>query len=140
MSDAARSQEGHTLAGVRVVLVGRLSGMSRRDAQRLIRKQGGVALDTADATVNLLVIGDESAADAASSRRFALHQASLDESTRTAVSRGDVTVVSESELWQRIGLVDLQRDIQRLYTPAMLANLLKLDVAIIRRWQRRGWI
>src|SRR5687768_405623 len=60
MSDAARSQEGHSLAGVRVALLGRLNGMSRRDAQRLIRQHGGVALDKADATANLLVVGDES--------------------------------------------------------------------------------
>ncbi|MEX2139404.1 MAG: tetratricopeptide repeat protein [Pirellulales bacterium] len=140
MSNAARSQEGPSLAGVRVALVGRLSGMSRRDAQRLIRQHGGVALDKADATVHLLVVADDCAADSASSKRFALQHVSLNEPTRAAIARGDVKVVSESELWQRLGLVDEQRDVQRLYTPAMLANLLKVDVAIVRRWQRRGLI
>ncbi len=140
MSDAARSQDGHSLAGVRIALLGRLNGMSRRDAQRLIRQHGGVALDKADATANLLVVGDESAADAISSRRFALQQTSLDEPTRAAIGRGEVAVVSEADLWQRLGLVDQDRDIQRLYTPAMLANLLKVEVALVRRWQRRGLI
>jgi tetratricopeptide (TPR) repeat protein len=140
MSDAARSQEGHSLAGVRVALLGRLSGMSRRDAQRLIRQNGGVALDTVDATANLLVVGDESAADAAALRRYALRQPSLDESLRKAIGRGDIQVVSEADLWQRLGIVDEDREIQRLYTPAMLANLLKIDVALVRRWQKRGLI
>jgi tetratricopeptide (TPR) repeat protein len=141
MSDAARRQEGLSLAGVRVALVGRLSGMSRRDAQRLIREHGGVALERADATARLLVVSDESsAADKASSQRYALRQAPLDELTRAAVARGEVEVIGETELWQRLGLVDAGRDIQRLYTPAMLANLLKVDVITVRRWQRRGLI
>jgi tetratricopeptide (TPR) repeat protein len=36
--------------------------------------------------------------------------------------------------------VDEDRDIQRLYTPAMLANLLRIDVALVRRWQKRRLI
>jgi tetratricopeptide (TPR) repeat protein len=31
-------------------------------------------------------------------------------------------------------------EVQRLYTPAMLAELLGVDVAVIRRWRRRGLI
>lgn len=31
-------------------------------------------------------------------------------------------------------------DVQRLYTLAMLAALLKLPLATLRRWQRRGWM
>jgi tetratricopeptide (TPR) repeat protein len=34
----------------------------------------------------------------------------------------------------------MQPDISRLYTPAMLAELLAVPVAVIRRWYRRGFI
>ena len=47
-------------------------------------------------------------------------------------------MIGETELWQRLGLVDAEQHIHRLYTPAMLADLLKVDVSVIRRWRRRG--
>lgn len=137
MSDAARSQEGPSLAGVRVALAGRLVGMSRREAQRLIREQGGIVLDKADATVDVLVVGDELNTGAASLTR-ARGRETFEESVRVAIDRGEVQLIGETELWRRLGLVDAERDIQKLYTPAMLANLLRVDLAVIRRWQRRG--
>ena len=41
------------------------------------------------------------------------------------------------QIWQRLGLVEAEQDIHRLYTPAMLADLLGVPVAVIRRWRRR---
>jgi tetratricopeptide (TPR) repeat protein len=137
MSDAARSQEGPSLVGVRVALAGRLAGMSRREAQRLIREHGGIVLEKADATVEVLVVSDELSTGAASQAR-PRGKESVEESVRAAIDRGEVQLIGETELWRRLGLVDSERDIQRLYTPAMLANLLRVDVAVIRRWQRRG--
>ena len=49
-------------------------------------------------------------------------------------------MITETQLWQRLGLVEAQQDIHRLYTPAMLADLLGVPVAVIRRWHRRGLI
>ena len=65
---------------------------------------------------------------------------SLDERVRAAISCGTVEVLSETELWQRMGLVESQDHVQRLYTPAMLAELLEVPVSVIRRWHRRGLI
>ena len=59
MSYAACSQEGLSLAGVRVAVLGKLSGMTRRDAQQLIRQSGGIVQERPDATAHLLVVGDE---------------------------------------------------------------------------------
>jgi len=39
-----------------------------------------------------------------------------------------------------LGLVEARQDVHRPYTPAMLADLLKVPVAVIRRWHRRGLI
>jgi tetratricopeptide (TPR) repeat protein len=49
-------------------------------------------------------------------------------------------IVTETQLWQRLGLVDGDQQVRRLYTPAMLADLLRVSVATIRRWHRRGLI
>ena len=56
------------------------------------------------------------------------------------MASGELEVVTETELWQRLGLVEGQQSVRRLYTPAMLADLLKVPVAVIRRWHRRGLI
>jgi tetratricopeptide (TPR) repeat protein len=141
MSNAACSQEAPSLAGVCVAFMGRLSGMSRREAQRLVRKHGGTTRDNVDATVDVLVVGDETGGtDPTATKLRLLRQAKLDELTRKLISRGEIEVISETELWRRIGLAGEERDVQSLYTVAMLAQLLKVDATLVRRWQRRGWI
>jgi tetratricopeptide (TPR) repeat protein len=35
---------------------------------------------------------------------------------------------------------DSEQHVHSLYTPAMLAGLLHLNISTVRRWQRRGWI
>ncbi len=124
------------LAGRRVALVGRLASMSRRDAAKLVRERGGVVLDSPDPSADLAVVGEE---DLPLLQTDALGEW-FDEPTRQAVQSGTLEVVTETQLWQRLGMVDGQQDIQRLYTPAMLAELLGVAVAVIRRWHRRGLI
>jgi len=46
--------------------------------------------------------------------------------------------VRESELWARLGLVDSEHGIERLYTAAMLAELVRVPIAAIRQWHRSG--
>lgn len=122
-----------SVRGRRVALVGRLEGMSKREAQALIRAGGGFPLECADAGVELLVVGDRD------SLAVELIDA-LDESLRRAIENGEVQVVSESQLWQQLGLVEGQQQVKHLYTPAMLADLLGVPVAVVRRWHRRGLI
>ena len=62
----------------------------------------------------------------------------LTTATRTAWRDGRLELVRESEFWARLGLVDAGREVQRLYTPAMLAELVKVPVQAIRHWHRRG--
>ncbi|MCA9102279.1 MAG: MerR family transcriptional regulator, partial [Planctomycetales bacterium] len=138
-ADDVDADGGTTLAGLRIVVLGRLASMSRRDATRLVRSHGGkiVSSDTAPGDgVDWLVLGEETFPNPA----LAGADDSLDAPLRTAIARGDVVVLSETQLWQRIGLVDGHEHVQRLYTPAMLAELLGVPVGVIRRWQRRGLI
>jgi tetratricopeptide (TPR) repeat protein len=120
----------------RVAFLGRLASMNRREAMQLLKAHGATALDGPDASADLLVVGEE---------ELPLPEGGnfddwLDEPTRQAAEEGKIEVLTETQLWQRLGLVEHERDIHRLYTPAMLADLLKVPVAVIRRWHRRGLI
>lgn len=57
-----------------------------------------------------------------------------------AAGRGDIQLLQEAELWQRLGLVDIDCQVRRYQTPAMLADLLGVSVRVIRRWHRLGLI
>lgn len=102
----------------------------------MLKVHGAAVLDGPDATVDLLIVGEE---------ELPLPKGDdfddwLDEPTRQAAEQGKIEVLTETQLWQRLGLVEYEHDIHRLYTPAMLAELLKVPVAVIRRWHRRGLI
>lgn len=124
------------LQGKRVALVGRLASMSRRQAAQVLRGHGAVVVEQPDRSVHLVVVGE---------RELPLSEGGdiddlLDGPIRQVIDQGTLEVITETELWQRLGVVDAQQDIRRLYTPAMLADLLGVPVAVIRRWQRRGLI
>ncbi|MGD9645820.1 MAG: tetratricopeptide repeat protein [Pirellulales bacterium] len=122
------------LFGQRVAFVGRLAGMSKRDAQKLLRDHGALVVETTDDGLDLVVLGEES---------WPLEAAwtdALDNELLTRAERGQVAVINETELWRRLGLVDGEQQIRRLYTPAMLAELLGVSIAVVRRWHRRGLI
>ncbi|MBX3411599.1 MAG: tetratricopeptide repeat protein [Pirellulales bacterium] len=125
-----------SLAGRRVAFVGRLAGMSKREAQQLVRSHGAIAVEVADAETELVVVGEEGFPLAAVDEPVDVLEGVL----RTAAEQGTLEVLRESDLWRRLGMVDDERDVRRLYTPAMLAGLVGVPVATIRRWHRRGLI
>ena len=131
-SDAPLSM---ALLGQRVALVGRLAGMSRRDAQQLLRQHGAAIVDPPDASATLVVVGENESLLGDGSL-----EEKLDAAVREAADQGSLEIIGESQLWQRLGLVDRQQDIHQLHTPPALAKLLGVPVSTIRRWQRRGWI
>lgn len=135
MTTTSDCSTGELLKGQRVVLVGKLAGMSKREAQQLVRQHGATVIERPDASATLLVLGENELLLGDGS----LEQA-FDDAVRDAVDRGTLEIVGETQLWQRLGLVDPEQNIHRLYTPAMLARLLNVGVSAIRRWQRRGWI
>ena len=120
----------------RVALVGKLASMSKREAAGLVRRHGAVVVQQPDPSVDLVVVGETGLPLSDTGELDDL----FDEPTRQAVEQGSLEVITETELWQRLGLVESEHDIQRLYTPAMLAELLGVPVAVIRRWHRRGLI
>jgi tetratricopeptide (TPR) repeat protein len=134
VSDSTIQQRESCLSGRRVWVVGKLASMSRRDAERLIREHGGHLVDRPDDAADVIVTSD----DASDSKRLVADRELFDDELRMRVSRGEVELLRESELWARLGLVDSGQGIERLYTAAMLAELVRVPIAAIRQWHRRG--
>lgn len=129
----ATSAIPHPLLDRRVAFVGKLGSMTRREAQQIVRSQGGTVAEKLAPGIDLVVIG-------ADELPLAEQDELLDEATRQAAAQGRVEIITETQFWQRLGLVEGDQSIRRLYTPAMLAGLLKVPVAVIRRWHKQGLI
>jgi tetratricopeptide (TPR) repeat protein len=133
---SAADDSPQVLDGKRLAFAGKLASMAKRDAAQLARRHGAVVVEKPDASTDLIVVGEEELVVPGAE---GLEQW-LDGPTREAVEADRCRVIAETQLWQQLGLVEGQQDIQRLYTPAMLAELLGVPVAVIRRWHRRGLI
>ena len=120
----------------RIAFVGKLASMAKRDVAQLVRRYGATVLDRPEASAHLIVLGEEDFPLAS----LAGQDDWFDEATRRQVEQGVIEVITETQLWQRLGLVEAEQEIHRLYTPAMLAEWLGVSVAVIRRWHRRGLI
>src|SRR5690606_30885064 len=110
-------------ASERVALAGKLSSMSRGEASRLITEQGGelVALDNPELT--LIVRGDEA------------------EEAESLPARSErMVVIDETQFLRRLGLLEEDKGVSRLYTPGLLAKMVDVEPRVIRRWHRRGYL
>ena len=132
MSVDRNSADQGALAGQRIALIGRLTGMSHRETGALISDQQGQLVAEASDMPTIVVIAD----------RFADFSDALESAPSAAseyadlVATGNAELWKESELWQRLGLVEQTHGVQQLYTPAMLAELLEVPLSAIRRWHR----
>jgi len=125
---------GQRLRGQRVAFVGKLVGMTRAEARQAVAAEGASVVKEESTAPTLIVIGDNSAdlASALQNDESAVLRFSEE------IAQGRATLLRESEFWNRLGLVDEEQGVKRLYTPAMLAELLEVPVAAIRRWHRNG--
>ena len=57
MSSVAGGHGNLVLSGMRVAFAGKLGGVTRREAQQLVRRHGGVPVDEISLAVDLIVIG-----------------------------------------------------------------------------------
>lgn len=130
MSSTAESSSPLDVAGLRTVLVGKFAGMTKPAARKLLVARGAVVVDEIDAEVRLIIVGEDDLPPADLAERI----------ERAAPQPAAVRVATETELWEALGVVESRQQIHRLYTPAMLAELLGVPTAIVRRWHRRGLI
>ncbi len=127
------SPTSFALSDQRVYFAGKLGGMNRKEAQTLVRQHGGVPAVQFDGDVTIIVIGaDELPID--------VDGDILNQQMRDAAACGRMEILPETGFWTRIGVVDAEQQVRRLYTPAMLAGLLNVPVSTIRSWHRRNLI
>ncbi len=138
------SADKQGLHGEKIRFVGKMTSMSRREVVDLVTRHGAEVTDDDGSSATLLVIGD-SHPDLASALQSDTTRSTQSLGNVDALDNVDVrgtTVLHESELWQRMGLVGGECDqsvgVQKLYTPAMLAELLDVPVTAVRRWHRQG--
>lgn len=122
--------------GKRIAFVGKLGGVSRRQARSLITENGGFVMnqeDLEEANIDIVIIG-------ADQWPPTTPEELLPSSVLSSVAEENCEVITETQFWERLGLLTEDQAIRRLYTPAMLAEMLDISVAVIRRWHRRGLI
>ena len=113
--------------------VGKLGGVNRKEARSVVRRLQGTMVDPIDHSVDLIVVGADVFPSADPERL-------LDDSILQAVAEQKVEVINETQFWQIAGVVEQESEVGKLYTPAMLAELLQVPMTTIRRWHRRGLI
>ena len=113
--------------------VGKLGGVNRKEARSVVRRLQGTMVDPIDQSVDLIVVGADVFPSADPERL-------LDDSILQAVAEQKIEVINETQFWQIAGVVEQESEVGKLYTPAMLAELLQVPMTTIRRWHRRGLI
>ena len=106
--------------------------MNQREAANVLRSYEAIVVDAVTEPIDWVVIGAEEPPIP--------QDQILGDRLRAAAAAGQVEILHETELWQRLELVDVEQSIRRYHTPAMLAHLLGVSVRVIRRWHRRGLI
>ncbi len=124
------------LCGERVAFTGTLASMTHHQAMDLVGQHGGTAMQHVGQQTSILVVGEEGwplEPDGLPSIKL--------ETARQLHDKGDpIRIVSESEWLKLLGIEPPERKSQKLYTPAMLCQLLNVSVHTIRRWERAGLI
>ena len=104
--------------------------MTRKEAGQLAKQHGAIPVERWSNDVDLVVIGADEMPDEDLN-------AMLGDRFRDSIRSGKTTLVHEHELWVQLGVVEDPAH-QQLYTPAMVAGLIKTRVSHVRRWHRMG--
>jgi tetratricopeptide (TPR) repeat protein len=150
MSQERNSSTGKTITirGRRVALGKRLAIASRSHWKRLIKQHGGYPVDHLDDHTDVLLVGDDwdaAIGNGVDSKAVGGHGGEGRPQKAAAGASLDcrnqaLNLVAEVDLWQSLTGDLSPVDVSRFYTPQMLAGLLDVSVATIRRWHRRGLI
>ncbi|MBI1312376.1 tetratricopeptide repeat protein [bacterium] len=124
------------LQGERVAFTGTLASMTHAQAHDLTAEHGGEAVAHVSRHTTMLVVGEEGwplEDDGQASIKLQQAVEQINQGTPLRILR-------ESEWLQLLGLEQRDRDVQRVFTPAMLQQKLGIPVTLVRRWERLGLI
>lgn len=132
----AELTSSQVLQGERVAFTGTLASMTHAHATQLVAEHGGSASEHVSRQTTMLVVGEEGwPLDDDGGVSVKLQQ--VEEWQREGSS---VRTINESDWLLLLGLTERRDEIRRLYTPAMLSQLLGVSVHVIRGWERCGLI
>ena len=124
------------LQGEKVTFTGILASMTHRQASDLVVENGGSSSAHMSGHVTMLVVGEEGwPLDEEGKASVKLEQA-----VELINSGVPLQILKESEWLRLLGLEHRERDVHRLFTPAMLQQKLDIPVGVVRRWERLGLI
>lgn len=124
------------LQGEKVAFTGILASMTHRQACDLVSENGGASSGHMSGHVTMLVVGEEGwPLDEDGKASVKLEQA-----VELLNSGVPIQILKESEWLRLLGLEHRERDVHRLFTPAMLQQKLDIPVGVVRRWERLGLI
>lgn len=118
------------LENKRIGFLGKLGAMSRKEACRWLKEHSASPAEKLTGELDLVVIGADELPDEDI-------QAMLGTTLKERIRTGATRLIHEHELWMELGLID-DPSHKQLYTPAMVAGLVKTRVNAIRRWHRCG--
>ena len=119
----------------KILFLGKLSGANRKEVTEIVREAGGQVVNRLTAEVDLIIVGDENLLK----QDWNLWNDQLDAETRKAFEKGTLTIISETQFWEKYGN-QMAESSQTLYTPSMLAKLTGLPIPILRRLQQERLI
>jgi tetratricopeptide (TPR) repeat protein len=129
-------QSSPALQGERVAFTGTLASMTHAHAAALAERHGGAAAEHVSRQTTMLVVGEEGW-PLEDDGRPSVKLQQVEKLQREGV---DIRIVNESDWLLLLGLAEHREEIRRLYTPAMLSQLLDVTVHVIRGWERAGLI
>lgn len=118
------------LENKRIGLLGKLGAMTRKEACQWLKQHHATVSDKLTGELDLVVIGADELPDDDI-------QAMLNENLRERIRLGSTILLHEHDLWTALGILDDPSQ-KQLYTPAMVASLIKTRVSAVRRWHRIG--
>ncbi|HUG20533.1 MAG TPA: tetratricopeptide repeat protein [Planctomycetaceae bacterium] len=124
------------LTGERVVFTGTLASMTHHQAHDLVKQYGGVATYSISRQTTMLVLGEEGwpiDEDGLVSQKLKLAE-------EYQAGNPAFRILHESDWLYLLGIEYNREEIRRLYTPAMLQQLLGIPTHTIRAWERAGLI
>ena len=130
------TESPRVLEGEQVTITGTLASMTHEQAFAQIREHGGQPTPHISRHSTLLIIGEEGwplEEDGKPSLK-------LQQATQLMQEGLPLRIVSESDWLRMLQLHTEVPEVRRLYTPAMLSQVLKIPVQVIRSWERAGLI
>ncbi|MFM8224421.1 MAG: MerR family transcriptional regulator, partial [Planctomycetaceae bacterium] len=125
-----------SLAGQRIAFTGTLASMTHRQAQQVVEEHGGQPTEHVGKATTLLVVGEEGWPLEADGRP----SVKLVQAQKLRAEGVELRIVSESDWLGFVGLDDRRSQLDQVYTPAMLSQLLGVSVHQVRRWERLGLV